>query len=92
MFDALSLNAEAVSAESEAIRQRSQSLDPDNRKLYFQQYKRKIKDPHTYAVLNWFFLAGLHHMYLEKYTRGLLNLGLLTVSGAPSLILCCIAM
>lgn len=78
MFEALRLNAEAVSAESETIRHRSRSLAEDSRKLYFQQYKKKIKDPDTYAVLNWFFLAGLHHMYLEKYARGMINLGLLS--------------
>ncbi len=77
MFEALRLNAEEVATASEAMRVRTQALTPELKKLYFKRYKEKIKDPDTYAVLNWFFLAGLHHMYLEKYLRGSLNLVLL---------------
>jgi TM2 domain-containing membrane protein YozV len=34
-----------------------------------------VKDPDTYAALNWLFLAGLHHFYLGRTGRGLVNLG-----------------
>ena len=40
----------------------------------------QVKDPDTYAALNWAFLAGLHHFYLGKWQRGLLNLVLMFIS------------
>ena len=70
MFDALKLNAEQVKQHEEDIRLRVRELSDDQRKAYFAACKSAIKDPDTYAVLNWFFVAGLHHMYLEKYLRG----------------------
>ncbi len=38
-----------------------------------------IKDPDTYAALNWLFLAGLHHFYIGKWQRGLINLTLMLI-------------
>lgn len=40
---------------------------------------QRIKDPDTYAVLNWFFVAGLHHFYLANYPRGVVNLTLMLI-------------
>ena len=79
MFEALSLNAEVVRQHEESLRERARALPDDVRKAYFAEYKRSMKDPDTYAVLNWFFLAGLHHMYLGRYARGAVNLIVLLV-------------
>ena len=77
MFDAFALNTEAVSAHEEKIRLQVRELDDSQRKFYHGQFKREMKDPDTYAVLNYFFLAGLHHMYLGEYVRGAANLVML---------------
>jgi len=48
---------------------------PDaQRKSYFEQAESRLKDPDTYAVLNYLFIAGLHHFYLGRWLRGLINL------------------
>ncbi len=74
MFEALSLRKEDVADREEAIRKRVAALEPSLRKTYFKRVAKQIRDPDTYAVLNYFFLAGLHHMYLGKWLRGLVNL------------------
>ena len=35
---------------------------------------RCLKDPDSYAVLNYLFVAGLHHFYLRRWFRGGVNL------------------
>ena len=77
MFDALKLNHEAVVEEEEAIRNRVRAMDDLQKRAYHSAFKKKMKDPDTYAVLNYFFVAGLHHIYLDKYARGLLNMGVM---------------
>ena len=80
LVDALKLNAEVVTQHEEDLRLRVRELNDADRKTYFEQVKRELKDPDTYAVLNWFFLAGLHHMYLGAYVRGSINLSLMIVA------------
>jgi TM2 domain-containing membrane protein YozV len=68
------LNAEEVDNKEESIRLRVSRLADDKRRLYFSRLEKEIKDPDTYAALNWLLLAGLHHFYLRKYQRGAINL------------------
>jgi TM2 domain-containing membrane protein YozV len=42
--------------------------------MFFKESDKKLKDPDTYAALNYIFIAGLHHFYLGKWQRGLLNI------------------
>lgn len=77
MFEALKLSSAEVAEHEEEIRLRVRELADEDRKYYFQIFKSEMKDPDTYAVLNWFFIAGLHHMYLGHWLRGCLNLGIL---------------
>lgn len=77
LFPALGLNAEAVAAHEEDLRLRVRELPDATRQAYYAAFKREYKDPDTYAVLNWMFLAGLHHMYLGHYLRGAVNLVLM---------------
>ena len=77
MFEALKLNAADVEAHEEEIRLRVRDLDDAARKAYYEQFGQDMKDPDTYAILNYFFLAGLHHMYLGDFTRGAINLSVL---------------
>lgn len=68
------LNTAEVHAREEALRQRVRELPDELRKQYYEKAERRIRDPDTYAVLNYLFIAGLHHFYLKRWFRGLLNL------------------
>lgn len=68
------LSQREVDAEEERLRELARALPDAQRKLFYQEVKQKLRDPDTYAVLNWFFLAGLHHFYLGKWLRGIFNL------------------
>jgi len=68
------LSRETVDQEEELIRQAVSQLSDNKRKNYFSIVKKQIKDPDTYAVLNWFFIAGLHHFYLNKWAQGVVGL------------------
>ena len=65
---------EEVDKEEEFLRTRVNKLNDSDRKSFFSKVKKRIKDPDTYATLNWFFVTGLHHFYLEKWIRGIFNL------------------
>ena len=77
LFEAIHLNAEEVDRQEEELRLRARELSDEARKLYFERFKKEMKDPDKYAVLNWFFLTGLHHMYLGDFVRGAINLALM---------------
>ena len=80
------MDADQVAAEEEALRSRIQQLDAQQKKRFFNAVEKQIKDPDTYAVLNYLLLAGLHHFYLGKWTRGLINLVVFVV-GALSVVI-----
>lgn len=62
--------------EEESIRQKiSQCSDEERQKIY-REIKQKLKDPDTYAALNYGLVAGLHHLYLGKYLRTVIELTL----------------
>ncbi|HAW92932.1 MULTISPECIES: TM2 domain-containing protein [unclassified Arsukibacterium] len=68
------LNQQQVDAEEERLRELVAALPDEQRKIFYQQLKPLLRDPDTYATLNWCFLAGLHHFYLGLWGRGLFNL------------------
>ena len=63
-----------VDAREEELRLELRELPDEQRKAYFEQAERCLKDPDTFAVLNYLFIAGLHHFYLGHWLRGLMNL------------------
>lgn len=71
---AMMLSAAEVNEEEERIRQRVRQLPDDKRFVFFQRTEQQLKDPDTYATLNYLFVAGLHHFYLGNWVRGLINL------------------
>lgn len=73
------MTLEQLNAQEEQLRSEVNALSPEQRKLFYQQEKRLVKDPDTYAVLNWFFAAGLHHFYLGRFQRGAVNLTLMLI-------------
>jgi len=76
----MSITTQQLRDEEEALRDDIRALNDEQRKEYYRLERQAIKDPDTYAVLNYFFLGGLHHFYLGKFARGLFNL-VITVLG-----------
>ena len=74
MFSEWHLKQDEVDAEEERLRARVKALADQDRRDFYRALKPHLKDPDTYAVLNWFFMAGLHHFYLQRWARGLINL------------------
>lgn len=77
MLEAWRLDAEEVRSREEALRERLRRLSDAERLAYYRRCSPRLKDPDTYAVLDWLFLAGLHHFYLGRYGAGALNLAVM---------------
>lgn len=65
---------EAIQEDEERIRKLVRELPDEKRLLFFKRAEKNLKDPDTYATLNYLFIAGLHHFYLGKWIRGSINL------------------
>ena len=76
MFEAFVLKSEIVEEQEEKLRASVRELNESERKFFFKSFSKQVKDPDTYAVLNFFIITGLHHFYLRKYIRGSINLSL----------------
>lgn len=68
------LKKELVTEHEEQLRVRVRALSDEQRRAYFAKVEKKLKDPDTYATLNYIFIAGLHHFYLGKWPLGLVNI------------------
>ncbi len=68
------LSRREVDAHEEEIRERVRALSGAGRRAYYELVGPRLKDPDTYAVLNYLFIAGLHHFYLGRWLRGIVNL------------------
>ena len=71
---------EQLEKNEDLLRSQVNSLPDDQKKEFYKRQSKGLKDPDTYATLNWFFLGGFHHCYLGKYSLFALELTLLTVS------------
>lgn len=71
---------EQLEKNEDLLRSQVNSLPDDQKKEFYKRQSKRLKDPDTYATLNWFFLGGFHHCYLGKYSLFALELSLLTVS------------
>ncbi len=74
------LDKEAVSLEEERIRQQVRALPEEKRLHFYTRLEKEVKDPDSYAVLNYLFISGLHHFYLGKWLRGSINLAAFTAT------------
>lgn len=63
-----------IDKEEESIRKLVRELPDEKRSRFFSISEKKLKDPDTYATLNYIFIAGLHHFYLGKLGRGISNI------------------
>jgi len=68
------LNRQHLEQQQEQLRQQINRLPAEQRKQFYQAWEKQVKDPDSYAVLNYLLLAGLHHFYLHKWLRGAVNL------------------
>ncbi|WP_024954019.1 membrane protein [Sulfurospirillum arcachonense] len=73
------LNKDKVVKEEDILREKVQNLPDNLKKQFYEKIEKEIKDPDTYAVLNWLFLTGIHHLYLKKWLKGAINLILFIV-------------
>jgi putative component of membrane protein insertase Oxa1/YidC/SpoIIIJ protein YidD len=71
---AIMLNNEEVEVEEDRLREEINKLPDDYRKEYYKTVKKQIKDPDTYAVLNYSLFVGLHHFYLGRWFRALTDI------------------
>lgn len=71
---------EQLEKQEELLRSQINSLPEHQKKEFYERQSKSLKDPDTYATLNWFFLGGFHHCYLGKYALFALELILLIVS------------
>jgi len=69
------LNRETVEREEEALRAAIAKLPDPSRAALYREAEKKLRDPDTYATLNYLLIAGLHHFYLGKWPRGAAELG-----------------
>ncbi|MEW6993322.1 TM2 domain-containing protein [Colwelliaceae bacterium MEBiC 14330] len=74
------MTEEMLRQEEEALREQIYQLSAAQKKQYYALEVAQVKDPDTYAALNWAFVAGLHHFYLGRWLRGLFNI-MLMISG-----------
>lgn len=70
---------EELRQQEDQLREEIRTLSDEQRHKYYQMERQQQKDPDTYAVLNYFFLAGLHHFYLGKTSRGMINLAVMLI-------------
>ncbi len=71
------MDLESLKQEEDDLRKHISQLDQDTKKVYYRLEEKRVKDPDTYAVLNYFFAAGLHHFYLGETVKGLVNVALM---------------
>ena len=64
---------EQLKHEQDKLRDQINGLPSPLRKHYYEREQHVLRDPDTYAVLNYFFVCGLHHFYLGKAKHGLIN-------------------
>ncbi len=74
--------SEELEARENILRNQVNALPDETRKQFYRQQADKLKDPDTYASLNWFFLGGIHHLYLGKVNIFLIEIALLILAVA----------
>tara|TARA_A100001011_G_C14216237_1_gene802165 strand:+ start:736 stop:1161 length:426 start_codon:yes stop_codon:yes gene_type:complete len=79
MFEAFKLKTDQVEQKEEILRSQIKELGEKKRKKFYSLYSDQLKDPDTYAVLNFFFITGMHHFYLTNHLQGSLNLSGLVI-------------
>jgi len=74
-----------LNLEEHELREQIRSLPDKQRQLYLNLESGGLKSPDRYLLLNRLFPLGLHHFYLARWGRGILNSGL-TLGGLTLLL------
>lgn len=74
-----------LNLEEHELREQIRSLPDVQRHYYHRLESRRLKSPARYLTLNRLFPLGLHHFYLRRWVRGLINISL-TASGLVMLL------
>jgi hypothetical protein len=74
------IDPEAEARRDNDLRDRAAALPGEQRQAFYREFGRRVKDPDTYAVLNYLFIAGLHHFYLRRWWRGAMNLAVFCIA------------
>jgi len=69
-----------LEGKEELLRNQINTLSELDKKTFYKEQTGKLKDPDTYASLNWFFLGGFHHFYLGKFKLFAVELLILLVA------------
>jgi TM2 domain-containing membrane protein YozV len=64
------MSAREADLEEERLRVAVRALSDDQRRRFYDIANPRLRDPDTYAALNWSLLAGMHHFYLGRWLRG----------------------
>ena len=64
------MSAREGELEEERLRIAVRALSDDQRLRFHEIANPRLRDPDTYAALNWSLLAGMHHFYLGRWLRG----------------------
>ncbi|WP_144394231.1 TM2 domain-containing protein [Pleionea sediminis] len=60
--------------DQDELRKLISQLSDDDRARIYSELKNELKDPDTYAALNFGLFAGLHHFYLGRVGRAISEL------------------
>lgn len=71
---------EQLESKEEHLRKQVNALPENQKREFYHRQSKQLKDPDTYAALNWLFVGGFHHCYLGKYALFALEISLLTIS------------
>lgn len=74
-----------LNLEEHELREQIRSLPDRQRQYYLQLESGGLKSPDRYLLLNRLFPLGLHHFYLARWGRGIVNAGL-TAAGLTLLL------
>lgn len=69
-----------VEQSEEQLRSEVNALPETKKKAFYKAQTLELKDPDTYATLNYFLVGGFHHFYLGNLRTFAIELGLLVMS------------
>lgn len=68
-----------LNLEEHELREQIRGLPDKQRQYYMTLESASLKNPDRYLLLNRLFPLGLHHFYLGRWGRGILNSGLTAI-------------
>jgi hypothetical protein len=60
-------SSEEISIGEDRLRSEVIKLNDSDRLKFYRELSKQLKDPDTYAALNYVFFLGIHHAYLGRW-------------------------